>query len=36
MDHVWTDQDLYEKYGITAEEVGFIEGIVRPMGTADD
>tara|TARA_B100000678_G_scaffold249153_1_gene223361 strand:+ start:2201 stop:3826 length:1626 start_codon:yes stop_codon:yes gene_type:complete len=27
----WTDADLYEKYGITEEEIGFIESLVRPM-----
>ena len=34
--HRWTDADLYERYGITDEEIAFIEGIVRPMGTGDD
>ena len=28
---VWTDGDLYKKYGLTASEIEFIEGIVRPM-----
>lgn len=32
----WTDSDLYEKYGITEDEIAFIEGIVRPMDTGDD
>lgn len=27
----WTDEALYEKYGITEEEIEFIEKIVRPM-----
>lgn len=27
----WTDEDLYEKYGITDDEVAFIEKVVRPM-----
>lgn len=34
----WTDDDLYERYGITDEEVAFIEKVVRPMelsGAAD-
>lgn len=30
-DVVWTDESLYEKYGITEEEVAFIEAMVRPM-----
>ena len=27
----WTDEDLYEKYGITDDEIAFIETVVRPM-----
>lgn len=27
----WTDQDLYEKYGLSDEEIDFVEKIVRPM-----
>jgi hypothetical protein len=27
----WTDDDLYEKYGISAAEIAFIEKVVRPM-----
>lgn len=27
----WTDADLYKKYGLVAEEIEFIEKIVRPM-----
>ena len=35
----WTDEDLYAKYGISAEEIEFIEKVVRPMdlrGASDD
>jgi Eco57I restriction-modification methylase len=35
----WTDADLYEKYGITAKEIAFIEKVVRPLdvnGTTED
>lgn len=28
---VWTDEDLYEKYGISEDEIAFIEKLVRPM-----
>ncbi len=28
---VWTDEDLYAKYGITESEIEFIEKLVRPM-----
>ena len=35
----WTDEDLYEKYGISESEIAFIEKVVRPMdfsGTTED
>ena len=35
MDEAWTDQKLYEHFGLTAEEIAFIEKMVRPM-PADD
>ena len=30
-DRTWTDDVLYEKYGITDEEIAFIESMIRPM-----
>lgn len=27
----WTDEELYEKYGLTPDEIAFIERMVRPM-----
>jgi len=30
-DGTWTDKGLYDKYGITDEEIAFIESMVRPM-----
>ena len=27
----WTDTELYEKYGLTQEEIDFIESMIRPM-----
>ena len=30
-DRQWTDEALYEKYGLTEEEITFVEKIVRPM-----
>ena len=27
----WTDEDLYKKYGLTEEEIQFIESMIRPM-----
>lgn len=35
-DKIWTDADLYKKYGITREEQDFIESFIRPMGEADE
>jgi site-specific DNA-methyltransferase (adenine-specific) len=30
-DRTWTDADLYEKYGITDDEMTFINSMIRPM-----
>ena len=27
----WTDEDLYAKYGLTEEEIAFIESMIKPM-----
>jgi site-specific DNA-methyltransferase (adenine-specific) len=32
-DRNWTDEALYEKYGVTKDEQAFIESMIRPMGT---
>lgn len=32
----WTDEKLYKKYGITDEEINFIESLVRPMDYDDE
>jgi len=32
----WTDDLLYEKYGLTGEEIAFIELMVRPMEVGDE
>ena len=29
--HAWTDEMLYEKYGITKEEQKYIESMIKPM-----
>jgi site-specific DNA-methyltransferase (adenine-specific) len=31
MNIIWTDEKLYKKYGLTPEEIAFIESMVRPM-----
>lgn len=35
-DRVWTDADLYEKYGITSAEAAYIEQLIRPMSVGDE
>lgn len=32
----WTDEELYAKYGLSSEEIAFIEQMVRPMTLSDD
>lgn len=32
----WTDDALYEKYGISQEEIAFIESVVRPLASSGD
>ena len=35
-DRTWTDAELYQKYGLTEEEIAFIESMIRPMAGADE
>lgn len=35
MKRMWTDRELYRKYGLSSEEIAFIESMMRPM-TDDD
>lgn len=35
-DRTWTDADLYKKYGISPDEITFIEKYVRPLGSVDE
>jgi site-specific DNA-methyltransferase (adenine-specific) len=30
-DRIWTDEMLYQKYGLTQEEIDHIESVIRPM-----
>ncbi|AHG87288.1 Site-specific DNA-methyltransferase [Bibersteinia trehalosi USDA-ARS-USMARC-190] len=32
----WTDEELYQKYGLSEEEIAFIEKMVRPMELGDE
>ena len=27
----WTDEELYKKYGLTDDEIAFIDSMIRPM-----
>ena len=29
--HPWTDEMLYKKYGLSEDEIAFIESMIRPM-----
>ena len=31
MDELWTDEKLYKRYGLTKDEIAFIESMIRPM-----
>ena len=35
-DRNWKDENLYEKYEITDEEIAFIESMIRPMNGGDE
>ena len=32
----WTDEQLYAKYGLSKDEIGFIESMIRPMDNDSD
>jgi hypothetical protein len=36
MNRVWTDEILYEYYGIEKAEIAFIDSMIRPMGEGDE
>ncbi len=36
MTQLWTDRKLYAKYGLTEEEIAFIESMIRPMELGDE
>lgn len=36
MTQTWTDEKLYEHFGLTKDEIAFIESMVRPMPAVDD
>src|ERR1022692_1128977 len=36
LNRFWTDEKLYERYGLTKEEIAFIESTVKPMDVGDE
>lgn len=32
----WTDEDLFEKYGLSNQEISHIESMIRPIEPADE
>ena len=32
----WSDEELYKKYGLSDDEIAFIEDVIRPMPTGGD
>ena len=32
----WTDDELYAKYGLTEDEIAFIESMIKPMDIGGD
>jgi site-specific DNA-methyltransferase (adenine-specific) len=34
-DRQWTDKALYKKYGLTKEEVAYVEAVIRPMDLSE-
>lgn len=36
LNQTWTDEKLYERYGLTAKEIAFIESTVQPMDSNDE
>jgi site-specific DNA-methyltransferase (adenine-specific) len=36
LNRTWTDEKLYERYGLTPDEISFIESTVQPMDAANE
>lgn len=32
----WNDEELYAKYGLSEEEIAFIDTMIKPMDKGDD
>jgi len=35
LDSEWTDEQLYKRYGLTKDEIAFIESKIRPMEASE-
>jgi len=35
-DRIWTDKELYKKYGLTKDDIAFIESRIRPMNNGEE
>ncbi len=35
-DRKWTDETLYKKYGLTKDDIAYIESMIRPMESSDE
>ena len=35
-DRQWTDEALYKKYSLTAEEIAYVEAVIRPMDLSSE
>jgi site-specific DNA-methyltransferase (adenine-specific) len=35
-DRIWTDEELYKKYGLTNDDIAFIESRIRPKDNGDE
>jgi site-specific DNA-methyltransferase (adenine-specific) len=36
MDRMWTDSELYATYGLSSDEIAFVEAMIRPMDPAEN
>jgi hypothetical protein len=36
LNRTWTDEKLYERYGLRSDEIAFIESTVKPMDATDE
>ncbi len=36
LSHMWADEKLFERYGLTKDEIAFIESMVRPMDVENE